>query len=132
MTVDMDAVRRANGVFYTAFAGADMTAMADVWADDGPVAVLHPGQPPVHGRERVLASWQEILGPHTVFDIVCLDPHIELYGDVAIVICQEVVNGHLLAASNTFVSTSDGWKLVLHQASPIAAALAPARSRGVH
>jgi ketosteroid isomerase-like protein len=129
---ETDAVLRANETFYAAFAAADMEAMTVVWANDGPVSVIHPGMLPVTGRENVLQSWREILAPADIFDIVCVDPHVQLHGDVAVVLCQERVNGHLLAASNTYRRTADGWVLVLHQAGSVANMVAPARSSVVH
>ena len=127
-----DAVRRANEAFYAAFATADMAAMTAVWARDLPVAVIHPGTLPLTGRERVLQSWREILAPATAVDIVCVDPQLQLHGDVAVVLCQERINGHLLAASNTYRRTAEGWFLVLHQAGAVATMVASARSSVVH
>lgn len=129
---DSPAVLQANETFYDAFAAADMDSMADVWSRDEPVAVIHPGTLPVTGRDRVLRSWRDILETATGVDIVCVDPQVQLYGDLAIVLCQERINGHLLAASNTFRRTGSAWVLVLHQASAVAAIVAPARSGVVH
>jgi ketosteroid isomerase-like protein len=129
---ETDAVLRANETFYAAFAEADIEAMGAVWAGEEPVSVIHPGMLPITGREGVLQSWRQILEPANTFDIVCVDPHVQLHGDVAIVLCQERIDGHLLAASNTYRRTTDGWALVLHQAGPVANMVAPARSSVVH
>ncbi len=129
---ESDAVLSANETFYAAFATADIEAMTAVWADAEPVSVIHPGMLPVTGRENVLQSWREILAPAATFDIVCVDPHVQLLGDIAILLCQERVNGHVLAASNTYRRTADGWALVMHQAGSVANMVAPARSSVVH
>ncbi len=129
---DSDAVLRANDAFYAAFAAADMKAMADIWAHEEPVAVIHPGTLAVVGREPVLESWREILASAASVDIVCADPQVQLLGDVAVVLCQERIGGHMLAASNTFRRTGGGWFLVLHQAGPVAADMAPVQSSVVH
>ena len=129
---DSDAVLRANETFYAAFAAADMDAMTGVWAQDVPIAVIHPGTLPVSGRDEVLQSWREIIEPAAAIDIVCINPKVQLLGDVAIVVCQERINGHVLAASNTYRQTASGWALVLHQAGAVATMVAPARSSVVH
>ena len=129
---DFDAVLRANETFYAAFAAADMDAMTDVWAHDAPVAVIHPGTLPVTGRDAVLQSWREIIEPASTIDIVCIDPQVQHQGDVAVVVCQERINGHVLAASNTYRRTASGWALVLHQAGAVATMVVPARSSVVH
>ncbi len=129
---ETEAVLRANETFYAAFAAADIEAMNALWASDGPVAVIHPGMLPVTGRKSVLRSWRDILAPANTFDIVCIDPQVQIHGDVAVVLCQERVGGHRLAASNTYRRTADGWALVLHQAGPVANVVAPARTSVVH
>jgi ketosteroid isomerase-like protein len=127
------AVLQANETFYAAFAVADMGSMMEVWAHDEPVAVIHPGTRPVAGREQVLQSWRDIFQTASAVDIVCVDPQVQLHGELAIVLCQERINGYQLAASNTYRRTTEGWFLVLHQAGPVAAAaVAPARSSVVH
>ncbi|NKB48957.1 MAG: DUF4440 domain-containing protein [Alphaproteobacteria bacterium] len=130
---DSKAVLQANAAFYAAFAAADMDMMTAIWAHDMPLAVTHPGTLPVTGRETVLQSWREILAPASAVDIVCVDPQVQLHGDVALVLCQERINGHVLAASNTYRRTDEGWCLVMHQAGAVAATMvAPARSSVVH
>ena len=129
---DSDAVLQVNATFYAAFAAADMAAMAAVWAHDAPVAVIHPGTPAIAGREAVLQSWREIFAPAVAVDIACVDPQVQLHGDFAIVLCQERINGHFLAASNTYRQTGDGWSLVMHQAGAVAVMVASARPSVVH
>ncbi len=129
---DSDTALEANETFYAAFATADMESMMAVWARDEPVAVIHPGTLPVTGHQAVLQSWRDILEPAAAVDIVCVDPQVQLHGDMAMVLCQERINGHLLAASNIYRRTADGWSLVLHQAGAVATMVAPARSSVVH
>lgn len=129
---ETDAVLRANETFYAAFAAADIAAMDAVWASNGAVSVIHPGMLPLAGRDQVMHSWREILEPADTFDIVCLDPQVQLQGDHAIVLCQERIGGHVLAASNTYRRTADGWVLVMHQAGSVANVVAPARTSVVH
>ena len=122
----------SDAVLHAAFAAADIQAMMRIWADQGPVSVIHPGTLPVVGRAPVLQSWRDIFAAVDAVDIVCLAPQAQMLGDVAMVLCQERVHGHLLAASNTYREMSDGWKLVMHQAGSVAGQVAAAPSSVVH
>ena len=51
--MDHEAVLFANEAFYQAFAARDLAAMEEVWAHHCPVACIHPGWPPLHGRQAV-------------------------------------------------------------------------------
>ena len=60
MTIARDraALLFANETFYRAFAERDVPLMEALWADTEPVTCLHPGWPPVEGREAVLLRIQ--------------------------------------------------------------------------
>ena len=45
-----------NGTFYAAFAAGDYATMERLWAQTLPVCCVHPGWPPVHGREKIMAT----------------------------------------------------------------------------
>jgi hypothetical protein len=117
-SVEHDAVLFANEAFYRAFATRDLAAMEEVWARHCPVACIHPGWEPLHGREDVMRSWQRILGNPESPAIACHDAHATLFGDTALVVCFEAVPGGFLIASNLFVRQGAVWKLVHHQAGP--------------
>jgi ketosteroid isomerase-like protein len=120
-------VEAANRRFYEAFESLDMAALADCWADGDEIACVHPGGPWISGGEAVRESWELIMA-HTgyvevaveIVDVVINDP-------VAWVSCIEHVtsaNGPerataSVAATNVFVLGADGWRMVLHHASPI-------------
>jgi ketosteroid isomerase-like protein len=119
MARDLD-VLDANSAFYRAFAGRDLEAMDAVWASDAPVACVHPGWDALRGRDAVMESWRAILsGPHSP-EIGCSHAFAQVIGETALVICREHVAGGELVATNVFVREDGGWKLVHHQASPLA------------
>ena len=85
-----------------------------------PVACIHPGWQPLHGRDSVLASWRDIMSSPTSPPIRCSDPVAHMLGAAAVVICTERFPGAELVATNVFVEEDGAWKLVHHQAGGVA------------
>ena len=125
LTADREAVLFANEAFYSAFRGRDLAAMAALWAERAPVAVIHPGWQALTGRERVLASWRTILEGPNPPDITCHGATAHLCGEVAYVLCYERVGGGVLVATNIFAREGRVWRMVHHQAGPTAATEPP-------
>jgi ketosteroid isomerase-like protein len=114
---ERDAVLVANATFYRAFADADTDAMEAIWADDrSDISVVHPGAPAIVGRTGVLESWRAILNDAGRVDIRCVDAQACMHGDFAIVLCNEIIQGHTLVAANIFCRAGADWRLVHHQA----------------
>jgi hypothetical protein len=118
---DSDAVLAANLEFYRAFTTRDIAAMDELWARQAPVACIHPGWPPLTDRETVMESWRGILGNSDSPRIVCYDERVFLYGETALVICEEELDGGTLVASNWFVRENGVWRMAHHQASQLVA-----------
>jgi len=116
--LDHDAVLFANEAFYRAFAARDLAAMEEVWARHCPVACIHPGWAPLHGRQAVMRSWQGILGNPQSPPVACHGARATVFGESAMVVCFEGVPGGFLVATNLFVRQGAVWKLVHHQAGP--------------
>lgn len=113
------AVLAANRAFYQAFATGDANAMESRWSREAPVACVHPGWAPLLGRDRVMASWRGILengSTNVSYDHATA----HVLGHTAYVVCREQVSGALLVATNFFVLEDGDWKLVHHQATPVA------------
>jgi ketosteroid isomerase-like protein len=118
---DSDAVLAANLEFYRAFTTRDLAAMDALWAKRAPVACIHPGWPPLADRDAVMESWQGILANPTSPRIACYDERVFLYGDTALVVCEEELDGGTLIASNWFVREDSAWRLAHHQAGQLVA-----------
>ena len=116
---DRDAVLAANLEFYRAFTMRDIAAMEALWARRTPVACLHPGWTALKDREAVIESWAGILSNPGAPRIACFDEQVLLYGDVALVLCEEDIEGGTLAASNLFVREDGEWRLAHHQAGQV-------------
>lgn len=114
-------VLAANERFYDAFAGRDADAMDALWAERSAVACLHPGWPPIRGRDEVLASFRSIFDNDDSPPIRCESPTVTLHGDVAAtIVCRERIGNAVLVATNVFVREADQWRMSHHHASPIA------------
>ena len=108
----------ANDAFYVAFAGRDMQAMDQVWAELTPVICIHPGWNPLAGREAVMESWAAILGNQGSPPVQCRNAHATLIGDLAVVVCHEAIDDTFLIATNIFVKEDGRWRMIHHQAGP--------------
>jgi ketosteroid isomerase-like protein len=118
---DEDAVRAANLEFYRAFTMADFAAMELLWARAAPVLCTHPGWAPLQGRAAVLQSWNAIFVNSEPTHVMCHDDQAFLYGDMAIVICEEELAGGHLIATNVFIREDGHWRIVHHQSGPLVA-----------
>jgi ketosteroid isomerase-like protein len=116
---EQDAVLAANLEFYRAFAARDLAAMDSLWARKAPVACLHPGWSALKDREAIIESWAGILSSPEAPRIACYDEQVFLYGNVALVLCEEELAGGTLAASNIFVREDGAWRLAHHHAGQI-------------
>ncbi len=116
---DNDAVLSANLEFYRAFTTRDMDAMSALWAEEVPVLCTHPGWTPLSGRDEVLRSWRNILANPEAPHVACHDDRAVLYGDMAIVLCEEELDTGHLTVTNIFHREGGRWRMVHHQASQI-------------
>lgn len=116
---DHDAVLAANLEFYRAFTVRDLAAMDALWARRVPVACVHPGWTALTDRSVIMSSWSGILSSPDAPRIACYDERVLLYGDAALVLCEEELEGGTLAASNLFVREDGAWRLAHHQAGQV-------------
>jgi len=116
---DEDRLLAANAAFYRAFGARDLEAMDMLWAPEQ-VSCVHPGWPALLTRAAVLASYRDIFrNPHQEA-ILASDESCLLEGDDGRVFCVENVGGALLLATNWFRRIGDSWRMLHHQASPLA------------
>ncbi len=122
MTADEQAVLAANEAFYAAFNAKDIQAMELLWAREAHVACIHPGWNVLSGREQVMESWRGILLNEEQPRIVAGGASVHIVGDIAYVVCRELVAGSPLAATNLFVREAGEWRIAHHHSSPVALA----------
>lgn len=123
---EADAVLDANSEFYRAFTERDADAMDAVWARQAPVLCIHPGWNPLRTRDAVMDSWREILASDGAPRVSVDNATAVVHGDMAFVVCDELLLRAVLAATNVFVREDGEWKLCHHHAAPVAQ---PAQAR---
>ena len=113
------AVLFANEAFYLTFTNRDVDAMIAIWSTRDIVTCIHPGWPPLRGRDPVMQSWRDILDKPNAPKITCQNAQAFVNGSMAYVLCTEVLAGGQLAGTNIFVLEDGTWKMVHHQAGPM-------------
>ena len=115
------AVLAANTAYYDAFAAGDLTAMSRLWAENE-VSCIHPGWPVLLGRSAILDSYRNILSNPKREHIEHRNATVIVSGNEGRVFCVELIEGgaFALAATNWFRHVDGTWRIIHHQASPIA------------
>ena len=109
-------VRAANLEFYRAFGAGNFAAMDGLWSHREAVVCIHPGWPPVRGREDVMASWKGILAEPPSPAVHAVEEEVYLMGEAAMVVCFETIGEIFLVATNLFVREDGSWRLLHHHA----------------
>lgn len=124
---DQDSAITANEKFYKAFNARDLSAMKEIWSSHQNVTCVHPGWSPLNGFEPIIDSWQGIFKNSGNMDIQISDINMLTSNDLAWVSCVEklyTIASHGVLASkvfstNLFKLNQDGWKMIMHHASPM-------------
>jgi ketosteroid isomerase-like protein len=111
--------------FYRAFEAKDIDAMMAAWAEDEDIVCVHPGGPRLVGFDAVRVGWEQIFAGETklLFRLEALVV-LETVGMALQSAIEQVTVGDNPAprgtaiASNVFLRTPSGWRIVLHHASP--------------
>jgi len=111
--------------FYQAFEGKDVDAMMATWAEDEDIVCVHPGGPRLVGYEAVRSGWEQLFAgdarlSFNLHEIVVL----ETVGMALQSAVEHVSVGDdpkprgSAIATNVFLRTPSGWRMVVHHASP--------------
>lgn len=114
----------AETAFYEAFERGDVNAMMSVWAEDEEVVCVHPGAARLTGYELVRKSYAEMFQGRERLR-VHLSNQVYMQG---MLIAVHSVHEHILIngepkarppfmATNVYMRTSDGWRVLMHHAS---------------
>jgi ketosteroid isomerase-like protein len=107
--------------FYDALNRADVEALMQLWADDDEIVCIHPGGPRLHGHAAIQASWEAILhkGGLQVRPSQLYEAHNLMSAVHTVVEGVTAAQGEPahLVATNVYLKTPQGWRMVLHHVS---------------
>jgi ketosteroid isomerase-like protein len=111
--------------FYEALQQADIDRLMSVWADDDEIACIHPGGLRVIGAAAIRASFEAIFAngsipvvPEQVHRLQALGSAVHHLAERISVQTSEGPRTAWVLATNVYLKTAQGWRLVLHHASP--------------
>jgi ketosteroid isomerase-like protein len=115
----------AEQAFYQAFEAGDVEQMMGVWANDEEVECIHPVGPRLAGRAAIRDGWIALFSNPRAMRFRISDRRREQCDTLAIHIVHENVRlGDSdkryppLVATNIYRLTDNGWRMILHHASP--------------
>jgi uncharacterized protein (TIGR02246 family) len=132
----------AENAFYEALERCDLDGMMAVWAEDEDVVCVHPAGPRLTGQDQIRESWAQIFssGPRARVHITnqvaisgmmlavhSVHENFKLEGEA-----RRDTPPLPVVATNVYLRTAAGWRMIVHHASPAPAQaaqqpLAPAR-----
>jgi uncharacterized protein (TIGR02246 family) len=111
--------------FYEALQQGDAERMMAVWADDDEVVCVHPGGARVIGPAAIRASFEAIFAnggvpaqPEQVHRLHTMGSAVHHLVERIRVATPEGEQTAWVLATNVFVKTAHGWRMVAHHASP--------------
>jgi uncharacterized protein (TIGR02246 family) len=115
----------AEAAFYEALEARDLEAMMEVWAEDEDIVCVHPGGPRLAGYDQVRASWAQILGSgqrlkvHVSNQVVLPGMMLAVHSVHENILVQGEPRPRApIAATNVYLRTGNGWRMILHHGSP--------------
>jgi len=124
----------AENAFYEALERGDLEGMMAVWSEDEDIVCVHPTGPRLSGQDQVRESWARIFAGGA-------GPRVRITQQVAIsgmMIAVHSVHENFsvpgdaraqvpVVATNVYLRTAAGWRMIVHHASPGVVPAAPAR-----
>jgi ketosteroid isomerase-like protein len=111
--------------FYEALQNADIDKLMDCWADEDEIVCVHPGGPRVVGTGAIRAAFDAMFTngsinarPQSVRKIESLASAVHNVLEKVEVMTEEGSREAYVIATNVYHKTPQGWRMVVHHASP--------------
>ena len=115
----------AESAFYEALERGDLEGMMAVWAEDEDIICVHPAGPRLSGQDQVRESWARIFAGGA-------GPRVQITQQVAVsgmmIAVHSVYENFSIEgdakpqvpviATNVYLRTAAGWRMIVHHASP--------------
>jgi uncharacterized protein (TIGR02246 family) len=118
----------AENAFYEALERCDLDGMMAVWAEDEDIVCVHPGGARLTGQDQVRESWAQIFsgGPRARVHITNQVAISGMMLAVHSVHENFALEGQArrdtpplpVVATNVYLRTAAGWRMIVHHASP--------------
>ena len=125
----------AENAFYEALERCDLDGMMAVWAEDEEIVCVHPAGARLTGQDQVRESWAKMFaaGPRARLVIeqqvaisgMMLAVH-SVYERFTIPQAKPEQQPAPIVATNVYLRTAAGWRMIVHHASPAPAQPQPA------
>jgi ketosteroid isomerase-like protein len=115
----------AEAAFYAALSHCDIHAMMAVWAEDEEVVCIHPGSIRLIGLAAIRESWRQLFESGS--RIVIRATHLIRWHNMMTAVHTVHQHVHVegddrlhppIIATNVFTRGAQGWRMVMHHASP--------------
>lgn len=119
----------AENAFYEALERNDVALMMAVWAEDEDIVCVHPTGPRLAGQEPVRDSWRKIFASAQRLRVQ-IAQQVTLAGMMVVVhsvheiitVVGEKLPRPAVVATNVYLRTAAGWRMIVHHTSPAPAA----------
>lgn len=116
----------ANNRFYESLENFDLGKMKSLWFRGEGVRCIHPGWDAINGYEAVIESWDQVFRNTGWMRVTPTDVSTWRLGELGLVYCSENITAKhddeigvaVTMATNVFRQTDEGWRMILHHASP--------------
>ena len=127
----------AENAFYEALEHCDLEGMMAVWGEDEDIVCVHPAGPRLTGQDQIRESWARIFsaGPrarvHITSQVAMSGMMLAVHSVHENFTIQGQARGDApqpvpVVATNVYLRTAAGWRMIVHHASPAPAATQPA------
>jgi ketosteroid isomerase-like protein len=111
--------------FYEALQSGDIERLMAAWSDDDEIVCVHPGGPRVVGAAAIRASFEAIfangsipLRPEEVRRVESAGCAVHNVLERVDIATADGPQSAWVVATNVYLKTAQGWRLVVHHASP--------------
>jgi ketosteroid isomerase-like protein len=111
--------------FYEALQRGDIERLMEVWSDDEEISCVHPGGPRVVGAGAIRSAFESIFAngavnahPEKVRRLQTLSCAVHSVLEQIRIMTPEGPQVAWVVATNVYLKTTQGWRLVSHHASP--------------
>lgn len=111
--------------YYDALQNADLERLMAAWADDEEIVCVHPGGARMIGMQAIRAGFEAIFGngpvpvqPEQVHRVEALSCAVHHLVERVALRTGDGLRTAWVLATNVYVKTAFGWRIVAHHASP--------------